>query len=129
MTMKRIVLSSGCCCFVLFAIILTAVLLAKSHVELGPNLYGLRYGGYNNKVYSKIYNKNAKYWLSPEDEFITFPSTAVTIDHTSLECFTSDRVNLDLTLSFQYSIAKNSLVEMLLPARIASQPFSKTVSW
>lgn len=100
-------------CFFLVGVILMAVLLAESHVELGPNSYGIRYGGYNKKIYTKVETANKRHWLSVGDEFITFPSQAVTVNHADLECYSSDRVELELTLSFQYSIKQTALIEML----------------
>jgi regulator of protease activity HflC (stomatin/prohibitin superfamily) len=74
--------------------------------------YCLRIYGTTRKFENRVYDSGKHLW-APEDKKIEFPIGLQNIEHggaSALTCFTSDKVELSLTIGVQYDFVKQQLI-------------------
>eukprot|EP00397_Hematodinium_sp_SG-2012_P058241 GEMP01073514.1.p1 GENE.GEMP01073514.1~~GEMP01073514.1.p1 ORF type:complete len:349 (+),score=66.93 GEMP01073514.1:90-1136(+) len=97
--------------------------------SLMPTEYGVGYNSVTKSIGSKTYH-GGRHWIWPWNSFITFPATVVTVEFSDdkhaqqgpLETRTKDGLALELSLSFQYHVQKDSVAKLYALANLLYEP-------
>lgn len=99
----------GCFCFI--GILLICILIPLSVFDISHDDYAIKYDGLTKNVDNKVYEEG-KYLFTPETELFYYNKIVVTISFKDFVCLTSDGINIEMNLDFQYQLTKDELFDV-----------------
>ena len=105
----------GCWIFVLVVIPLTITLVVTSLKRVEHDEYALEFNGYDPTLKPKVWEEG-RIVMKPDSHLVKFNRKIVPIDFTGpdvVRCWTSDGLQMELTLKVQYQIIKDELFDLV----------------
>lgn len=122
--------------WIVISIILGVSVLVISFALLGVsvnkvvenNEYGVVYYGKTTMEFGNIYEQGI-YSISPGASMMIFHRTLQDVDTGTIGCFSSDRIQITLTVAAQYQLVKNDIIPAILQTYGGNDEFVKILSF